>query len=331
MKNNLKKTIGAVAIASAVMITSCKNSPYPGYELGENGVYSKFYKHDEKGMKPKVDDVVQVMMSYRNSKDSVIFDSRKNHRSEKKFVEFSLAKPAFNGCFEDALMSMSVGDSASFMVNADSLYLSTFKMKELPKFITKGTMVTFEAKLLKVTTKEEADKELKRKEEERKAMMALRKDEEPKTLAKYIADNKITTKPTADGLYFIEVKKGNGSHPKTGDTVKVNYTGALIDGKIFDTNDKEAAQKANMFDPRRPYEPVEFPVGGLIKGFDEALLMMSPGSKAKLIIPSEIGYGEQGGGQVIQPYSTLVFDVELVSFKAAKKGAPAAPPMPKKK
>ena len=328
---NLKKTVGALVIASGVLIVSCNKSPYPGYDLQENGVYAKFYTHDEKGMKPKTGDIVRVVMSYKNSKDSVLFDSRKNKRSENKFVEFAVAKSTFKGCFEDALSLMSVGDSASFLVPADSLYLSTFKMQELPKFIVKGSMVTFDAKLLKITSKEEAEKEQKRKMEERNAQMQLRKDEEPKALAKYIADNKITTKPTASGLYFMEIKKGNGNKPKDGDTVKVNYTGSLVDGSIFDTTDKEAAQKAKIFDPRRPYEPAEFPVGGLIKGFDEALLMMSPGSKVKLLIPSAIGYGEQSGGP-IPAYSTLVFDVEMLAVKPAKKGpASAAPAMPKKK
>ena len=151
-------------------------------------------------------------------------------------------------------------------------------------------------------------------------------------IAKYLADNKITTKPTVSGLYYIEKTKGKGAKPTKGCKVKVNYTGRFVDGKVFDTSDEAAAKQAGVFDEKRPYEPIEITigVGQVIPGWDEGILLMSPGAKGQFIIPSAIGYG-QGGGQM-PPFSPLIFDVELVSFTAAEPSTPtAAAPNPKGK
>ncbi len=334
MKISMKQTLLAScvgAVLTVVTITSCNKSPYPGYSFSENGVYSKFYKHDEKGVKPAEGDYVRLVMSYKNSKDSVLFDSKKNP-SGKSYIEFPLSKSTFKGSFEDALTMMSVGDSASFIISADSVYLKTFRAKELPKYVVKGTMLTFEAALQKITPKAEVEAEKKKKMEERNAMLELRKNEEPKAMAKYLADNKITTKPSPTGLIYIEKTKGKGAKPTKGCKVKVNYTGRLLDGTVFDTSDKEAAKKANLYNEQRPYEPIEIPigVGQVIPGWDEGIMMMNPGTKAQLIIPSSIGYGEQGQGP-ITPYSTLVFEVELLSFSAADAAPAAQAPAPKGK
>lgn len=319
------KTAALAVVVSAVALTSCNKSPYPGYDANPNGVYSKFYKHAANGIMPKDSDLVRLVMSYKNSKDSVLFDSKgKNNPSGKNYIEFPLMKSTFHGSFEDAVSMMAVGDSASFMISADSVYLKTFKAKELPNYVVKGSMLTFNAKLEKITGKEEVKAEKKKKMAERDKMMADKKAAEATDYAKYLDVNKITTKPTASGLIYIEKTKGKGAHPKKGDNVKVKYTGRLLNGTVFDTSDKDEATKANIFDAKRPYDPIDFPlgVGQVIPGWDEGIMLMSPGAKGQLILPSALGYGEQGGGP-IPPFSPLVFDVELVSFTAGK---PAAVP-----
>lgn len=314
MKISFSAKIAFTLVVATLAFTACNNSPYPGYEMSENGLCSKFYKQDANGVKPKEGDIVRLSMSYKNSKDSVLFDSKKNNPSGATFVEFPLAKSAFKGSFEDAIMSMSVGDSASFIINADSLYAKTFN-QDLPKQIEKGSNLTFEACLLKVTAKEEVEKERTKKMEEQKVMMELRKNEEPKSLAKYLEDNKISIKPTVSGLYYIQKTSGKGAKPGKGDTVKVNYTGRLLDGTVFDTSDKETAKQSGAYDERRPYEPIAFVLGmgQVIPGWDEGISMMNNGTKAQFVIPSVLAYGERGGGP-IPPYSPLVFEVQLVSF-----------------
>lgn len=325
MKNFSKKlaflTLGTVAVA----FTSCQKSDHPGYDKAETGLYSKFYVQDEKGVKPKEGDIVRLVMSWKNSKDSTLFDSKdpKFNRNGKDYIEFPIAKSAFNGSFEEALSSMAVGDSASFLVSADSVYMKTFMQKELPAYIEKGSLLTFNVALKKITSKEEADQVRQKKMEEQKVEMEMRKGQEEQLLAKYLADNKITTKVNASGLYFIEKGKGKGPHPNKGDQVKINYTLSFVDGKILETTRAEDAKKAGTFDETRKYEPVDFPTGGLIEGMNEGLSLMSAGSRAKLIIPSSIGYGEGGGA--MPPYSTLIFDVELISFGPAEQAQGAMP------
>jgi len=114
-------------------------------------------------------------------------------------------------------------------------------------------------------------------------------------------------KTTPSGLQYKVIKEGTGKTPKTSDTVKVNYSGKLIDGTEFDSSYKRG-------------EPASFQVGGGIAGWTEALQLMKEGAKWQLVIPSNIAYGETGAGNVIEPNSVLVFEVELLSIteKAAK-------------
>jgi FKBP-type peptidyl-prolyl cis-trans isomerase FklB len=94
---------------------------------------------------------------------------------------------------------------------------------------------------------------------------------------------------------------GTGPKPTAQNTVKVHYVGTLIDGTEFDSSVKRK-------------EPATFPVSGVIAGWTEALQLMPVGSKFKLCIPAAIAYGPTGAGQVIKPYSTLVFEVELLEI-----------------
>jgi peptidylprolyl isomerase/FKBP-type peptidyl-prolyl cis-trans isomerase FklB len=106
---------------------------------------------------------------------------------------------------------------------------------------------------------------------------------------------------TDSGLQYEVIKEGTGIKATAEDTVKVEYVGTLIDGTEFDSTAKHG-------------EPAEFQVGQVIKGWAEALQMMSAGSKLRLAIPSELAYGEQGAAPRIQPNSVLVFDVELLEI-----------------
>lgn len=105
------------------------------------------------------------------------------------------------------------------------------------------------------------------------------------------------------GLQYKIVKEGTGPKPTAADTVVCNYRGTFIDGKEFDSSYKRG-------------QPATFPVGGVIKGWTEALQLMPVGSKWQLYIPPQLAYGPQGAGGVIGPNETLVFDVELLSIKS---------------
>lgn len=106
---------------------------------------------------------------------------------------------------------------------------------------------------------------------------------------------------TESGLQYEVIAEGEGESPVAASTVRVHYHGTLIDGTTFDSSYERG-------------QPAEFPVGGVIKGWTEALQLMKVGAKYRLHIPHELAYGEQGAGAAIAPFSTLVFDVELLDI-----------------
>ena len=106
---------------------------------------------------------------------------------------------------------------------------------------------------------------------------------------------------TESGLQYEVLTTGEGAKPTADSTVRTHYHGTLINGSVFDSSYDRG-------------QPAEFPVGGVIKGWTEALQMMPVGSKWRLYVPHNLAYGEQGAGGAIAPYSTLVFDVELLDI-----------------
>jgi FKBP-type peptidyl-prolyl cis-trans isomerase FklB len=105
---------------------------------------------------------------------------------------------------------------------------------------------------------------------------------------------------TASGLQYEVLQQGSGKTPAPSSTVRVHYHGTLIDGSVFDSSVQRG-------------EPLEFPVNGVISGWTEALQLMEEGARWKLYIPHELGYGARGAGGAIGPYSTLIFEVELLA------------------
>ena len=115
---------------------------------------------------------------------------------------------------------------------------------------------------------------------------------------------------TTTGLVYVPSTQGSGAQPKPTDRVKVQYSGKLIDGSVFDSSYKRG-------------EPATFPLGGIIPCWKEALQLMKVGGKARIVCPSDLAYGDQGRLPIIPPGATLDFQIELLDVLP-----PAAPPMP---
>lgn len=144
--------------------------------------------------------------------------------------------------------------------------------------------------------------------EEKTAVFKKQQEEEAKILAmpieQFVAEKYPSATKTASGLYYIMEQEGTGAQAVAGKTVSVHYTGTLTSGKKFDSS-------------RDRGQPIDFPLGqgAVIKGWDEGIALLKVGGKAKLIIPYQLAYGEQGYPGAIPPKATLVFDVELMDVK----------------
>ncbi len=299
--NKITMLLGSAALLGLV---SCNKSEFDGFEKAENGLHYQFFTQDEAGVKATEGDGVSIKIIYALKKtptDSVLFDSRMNSEDGTGTVRYILPKSSFAGSLEDALKMMAKNDSAAFIISADSFFLKTNHMQALPPFAKPGDKLLITIKMVDVKSKKELEDNQKKQEAE---IAALEAAEKPKIDA-YLAANNITTPPTASGLIFIETQKGKGSaHPGATDEVTVHYTGTLIDGTKFDSSVDRG-------------EPAKFLLPQLVPGWIEGIQLMTKGSKAKMIIPSSLGWGAQGAGAQIPPFATVLFEVELIDFKAA--------------
>lgn len=286
----MKKTISKImlallAVAFVFSFSSC--SKHKGYKQDkESGLYYKFYVLNKDSVQAQTGDVVSLMYQL-SLEDSILVPSVP--------IQELVQESIYNGDVYDAIRMMHVGDSATFILNADTFF---HYMGGSNPFDKKELYFTF--KMTELMPKAEVDAVMQAQEEQYNAYIAQARAAEDSLMQNYIAKNKIKVAPTASGLYFISKKAGKGVQAMAGKKVSVHYVGKLLDGTEFDNSVKRG-------------EPIEFVLGQgqVIPGWDEGIAMMKEGEKAVLLIPSKLAYGERGN-QAIPPCAPLVFDVELV-------------------
>lgn len=193
---------------------------------------------------------------------------------------------------------MREGGKANAIIPSSKAFGAQGAGQVVPPFST----LYYDIELIKILSIEEFDAKQAKKQEMKKAEGAQKEKDEAAAIEKYLKDNNLTpTTKLPDGLIYIEKQAGTGPKPMDGKKVKVHYTGKLLDGTQFDSSLDKG-------------QPLEFALGRkqVIEGWDEGISLMNVGGKATLIVPSKLGYKERGQGNIIPPYSTLVFDVELV-------------------
>ncbi|MFN3528568.1 MAG: FKBP-type peptidyl-prolyl cis-trans isomerase [Bacteroidia bacterium] len=218
---------------------------------------------------------VLVIHMQYGTKDSVLFDSHKYGRP----IFLQVTNPAYPGSIEEGLVLLGTGDSATFFLSADSVYGRIFH-QPLPSGIRQGEELIFHIGVITVRN-------------------------EDRELARYLVNQAITEPARPSGLYVIKSKEGNGKPAKPGARVSLHYTGTLLDGTVFDSS-------------KERNDPFSFVLGQgqVIQGWDEGVSLLKVGDKARFIIPSYLAYGPKGAGSgLIPPYSTLVFDVELLDVQ----------------
>jgi FKBP-type peptidyl-prolyl cis-trans isomerase len=222
---------------------------------------------------------------------------------------------AQNG-MDEIFLALRKGDSITFEAAAKIIFSGNqpapIKEDDLIKVRLGAYDVKTEADM-QAFYEEAMQKEQEKSAERAKTLLV----EEAKTIEAYLSKNNLKAQKTESGLYYVIEKEGTGEATTAGTTLSVNYAGYLITGALFDTSWPEIAKANNMFSEERPYEPlpVNVGMGQVIPGWDEGLMLLKKGSKAKLIIPSPLGYGESGAGAMIPANSILVFDVEVTDAK----------------
>lgn len=299
----MKKTtilLMAIAFIASSFLTSCesgeKASKLKGYYETESGLIYKFEVKSGDTLHPKVGMFMFVDMTYGPSADSVIFDSRTLPDPDK--MQIPMMASVHQGDLYEGLGMMAVGDSAVFVMSADSVFLKLFNMPQIPPEMDSVEYMYFNIKMKEVVTQNELEK---RVAEEQKILS----ESEIFDRDAFLAENFPDATPTATGLYYIPEESGKGKSPVPGDKVSVHYTGKLLNGVEFDSSI-----------PRG--KPYDFILGQrqVIAGWDEGIALMKKGGKGTLVVPSDLGYGVRGN-QRIPPFSTLVFEVELVDFTKA--------------
>lgn len=259
-----------------------------------NGIEYKIVKASKSKRTPNVGDVMYMNMSYRTERtDSLLFAS--SDLGEE--FRMRLAAPSDKGCIEEALMLLHEGDSAVIKVDAIKFFVKSQGKASIPAFIKKGDRLVFNVKMKKIVSGLDyanANKDMYQK----------RIDEENSLINRFLINMNYPLKKTDSGLHILTINKGAGKKPSVGSSVKIDYTAAFIDGSVFDSTLERS-------------EPFSFVTGKkeVIVGLEEAVMNMQVGDHCLVIIPFRLAYGDQKYGNVIPPFSTLVFEIELLDAK----------------
>ncbi|HSC52368.1 MAG TPA: FKBP-type peptidyl-prolyl cis-trans isomerase [Phnomibacter sp.] len=288
-----------------MLLVSCGNA---GYKVTPSGVkYSIFSKGSGKSIKPG--DWIKVHFSAKIGDSSLI----STYTHIPAYGQYDTTMKNTHD-FIDFLGELKIGDSVVFLRSVDTLqkrgylqYNDVFKA---------GGIINGAITILGIYPNQQAVMEDQQKETE------LEKQREVVALEQYLKDQKVEGLiKTKNGIFIKMEKQGDGPKVDTGSTVIVNYTGTLKNGSKFDSNLDSAFGHV---------EPLNFVVGagGVIPGWDEAALYFNKGGKGKVYIPAMLGYGGNGSGDKIPPFSDLVFDMEVIDVKAPTVAPATAPPAP---
>lgn len=298
MKKCLK--LFAVLTIGMSLLTSCGD----GFKTTKNGLKYKFLETNKDAQQVQMNDVLVGTCTLKLN-DSVLRSVTTPDRI------LMASENSFKGDLPEGLLMMHIGDKAIFVIEADSVAALGMQFPDYYKPGT-GMKLFYEIHLTDIITQEEMNEERKNYMENMEQM----REAEKSTIAQYVAEKGIKATPDEEGLYIAVNKKGNGQKVEIGRNVAINYTGRLLNGKVFDTSVESVAKENNIYDANRPYEPLSYRVGemSLIRGWEKGVINQPAGSKLTLVIPSALGYGPQDLG-VIPPNSPLIFDIEIVSVK----------------
>jgi hypothetical protein len=274
-----------------ILVFSC-NSNKLKFKKHESGFSYCIVESNENGKKLNLGNLILLEMSYETKDGTILFNSKGSDRNYLR----TITEPSRNGgSIEEGLLLLSEGDSAIFKISAEDFLIHSEGFLKLPKGVEPEDEIIIKLRIIDILDINE-----------QKVLLTERFHKDEKTemnlLDNYLNITNVTEEPKESGLYYIELEKGSGKQAQTGDIVFVDYTVKLIDGDLIETSLGK--------------KPISFKLGTgqVIPAWEEGLQYMHEGGKARLIAPSKIAYGDKGSGK-IQPYSTIIFDIELIRIQ----------------
>jgi FKBP-type peptidyl-prolyl cis-trans isomerase len=290
-----------LALMASTLWIACKNDSFKKLKSG-----LEYRIVDDKSGEPKgaIGSYVSIDVT-TVIRDSVIFSTHQQGMPYESMVN----EPATAGDIMGVMPFLTKGDSAIAKIAVDSLVMGG----QMPPFAKSGEIIEFRIKVRDVQSKEDFEKSMKEKEAKQAAA-------DNQVIEDFIAKSGLTNvQKTESGLRYIITKTGTGANAQAGQTIKMKYTGRLLDGTAFDSN----------VDPKFGHtDPFTFTLGRrmVIPGWDEGIALLNKGAKATLIIPSTLAYGSQSmpgnanNDKGIPANSSLTFDVEVLDVQAEKQG-----------
>ena len=282
----------------------------PGYKFGDE--FDDSLKHDKPGILSMANSGPAT-----NGSQFFITEVPTPHLDNKHTIFGELVK---GQNIQDSISKVHIGVNNKPIIDVVILKLNIIRKGfEARKF---DAVKTWKKELPLLEEREKQKEEAARLKAEEASKLIKEKADQAKEL--FIKENenlKGTIKHFPSGLTMIYTEEGNGKKPSSTEFVLVNYSGYFEDGQCFDTSIKELAQKLGQYNERKeqrngyqPFRMIYNETASLVPGFREAMLNMKVGDKARVFIPSYLGYGEQGAGTVIPPNTNIIFDLEIVGI-----------------
>jgi FKBP-type peptidyl-prolyl cis-trans isomerase FkpA len=303
----MNKLSSILFIALLILTAACDKT-----KQTPNGFKYKVVKAGD-GVMPKTGEILVFDYVMKDSKDSVWADTRKNDTPAAVMIADSSALKKENGMVQ-MFRQLSVGDSVAVEMPVQKFFKDIVG-GPVPKEIDSTLNISY---LINVTEITDREKYMAKQREKMDKMMTVQLGKDTVAIDSFLVAKGITPLKTASGLRYVISQPGKGDNATSGQTVSVNYTGYLLDGKYFDTSVKSVAEEKGLYNPRRePYKPFDLTIdrSGVIKGWHEALKLLNKGAKGTFYIPSSLGYGPQQMSDVLKANSILVFDIEMVEIK----------------
>ncbi len=288
----MRKIAFAACVILAAVVVSC--SQKDDFQESGNGFSYNLAVHNEDA-KSITDGMIVMYHSDYMINDTVLFSSRQSSAGTPHSLMYNQAMDADSVPMLMAIKMCHEGDSGIFKFNAKDLFENSFKIP-LPDSISPESNILAHLKVVNIFTREDHQAYMEGLENEAFEKQLVQIDE-------MLDAEGVEYQTTESGLRYVIVEEGQGEHPNAGDEVTVHYTGMLVNGTVFDSSVDRG-------------EPFQFPlgVGRVIPGWDEGIALLNKNAKAKLYIPSKLGYGMRGAGGAIPPNSILIFEVELLDF-----------------